>query len=370
MEIIPVTDQAGLRKFVELPYQFYKHDPVWIPPLRSEEWKEFDPKSNRMLDHCETALFLAVEGKRVLGRIAAFTDRLALEAWKEPIGLFGSYECVNDPAVSNALLSTARGWLQQKGMKFMRGPWSFATQEWGLVLEGFTPPPVFLAPYNPPYYNDQMTAFGLSKVKDLKVYYADVAEGYQVPERILTLTDRIKEKYGVHTRPINMKNLEEDIIKLVEITNVTLENNWGIYPVTKAEAIQMAHDMKDFVNPEAIIFAEDAEGKPIGFAMSLPDINTLLPGLDGRLFPFGWLKLLTGLKKIRQYRMWALGVLPEYHGKAIDAVLYRATYDALYHLNVRLEINYVLEDNDMMNNALYRLGVKDLRRYRIYQMEI
>jgi ribosomal protein S18 acetylase RimI-like enzyme len=96
----------------------------------------------------------------------------------------------------------------------------------------------------------------------------------------------------------------------------------------------------------------------------------LLKGLNGRLLPFGWLKLLLGMPRIRQYRLWALGVLPEYHGKGVDALMYRRTYEALAPLRPRIEINYVLEDNVPMNNALRRLGVKDLRRYRIYEMPI
>ena len=108
----------------------------------------------------------------------------------------------------------------------------------------------------------------------------------------------------------------------------------------------------------------------IGFAMALPDVNVLLHGLDGRLLPFGWLKLLWGLPRLRQYRMWALGVAPEYQGKAVDSLLYRHVYEALYPRRVRIEINYVLEDNTPMNNALRRLGVKDLRRYRVYEMGV
>jgi ribosomal protein S18 acetylase RimI-like enzyme len=132
----------------------------------------------------------------------------------------------------------------------------------------------------------------------------------------------------------------------------------------------MAHDLKAIVNPDALLIAEDQQGQPIGFALSLPDVNTILKGLNGRLFPFGWLKLLFGLKKIRQYRMWGLGVVPEYQGKAIDTLLYKATYEALKDRQVRMEINYVLEDNHRMNNALLKLGVEPIRRYRVYEMAI
>ncbi|NTV35587.1 MAG: N-acetyltransferase, partial [Anaerolineaceae bacterium] len=244
MQIIQVQSKAELKQFIEVPYQFYKHDSNWVAPLRSEQAGQYDLVKNPMLDHCTYTLFLLKEGGKVLGRVSAFTDRLALEAWQQPIGLFGSFECINDPAAARLLLDAARNWLKSQGMSTMRGPWSFASQEWGLVVEGFTPPPVILAPYNPPYYNDLLTAYGLEKAKDLLVYYMDQREGYQIPERILQLTDRVQERYHVTVRAIDMRNLERDVITLLKIANTSIEHNWGYYPVTEAEARGLARDLK------------------------------------------------------------------------------------------------------------------------------
>ena len=167
-----------------------------------------------------------------------------------------------------------------------------------------------------------------------------------------------------------MANLENEVMTIMEIANCSIADNWGFYPVTEAESRVMAHDLKQIINPKAVLIAENKDGKPIGFAISLPDINLLLKSFKGRLFPFNWLRLLFGLRKINQYRMWALGVIPEYQGKAIDTLLYKSTYEAIYNPTVRVEINYVLEDNQRMNNALMNLGVKPLRRYRVYEMPI
>lgn len=370
MEIAPVTTRKDLKAFIELPYQLYKHDPVWVAPLRSEQKAQYVPAKNPMLNHCEYVLFLARKEGKVVGRISAFLDRLALEHWQQPIGLFGSFECINDNEVAQGLLSAARDWLKSKGMTSMRGPWSFASQEWGIVVEGFEPSPVILGPYNPPWYNDFLVNFGLGKGDDLLVYVADVSTGYRVPEKYLTLVDIVRKRYNVHTRPLNMKNIEADVLTIINLANVSISDNWGFYPVTEAEGRAMARDLKQIINPKAVIIAETAEGKPIGFAMSLPDINQVIKGLNGHLFPVGIWRMLTRLPRLTHYRMWALGVIPEYQGKAIDTLLYRATYDAIYSDKLRLEINYVLEDNDRMNNALHKLGVQDLRRYRVYEMPI
>jgi len=370
MHLQKVNTHQQLKQFIQLPYRLYRHDENWIAPLRSEQWAQFDPQKNPMLTHCETQLFLLKKGKEVIGRCSAFIDHLAVEHWGEPIGLFGSFECIENEQAAQLLLEAAQDWLKAHGMTAMRGPWSFASQEWGLEIEGGERPPVILAPHNPPYYADYFTKFGLNKAIDLIAYLADMKDGYRLPERYLKLTDRISDRFGVTVRPVDMNHLEKEVMTIVELSNRSISDNWGYYPVTADEARAMAHDLRQIVNPEALLIAQDAEGNPIGFGLSLPDVNTLLKGGNGRLFPFGWLKLLLGLKKIRQYRMWALGVVPEYQGKAIDTLLYKATHDALKDSQVCMEINYVLENNHRMNNALLKMQVKPIRRYRVYEKTI
>ena len=370
MDITKVETPAELKAFIDLPYRLYKDDPVWVPPLRDEQRGQFDPLRNPLLDHCEYALFLLNDNGTVSGRIAAFIDKLAVEAWGEPVGLFGYYECPRDPDASRLLLGTAREWLAQRGMKAMRGPWSFVSQEWGAVVEGYSPSPVVMAPYNPPYYNDQFNAFGLGKAKDLLVYVVDVRDGYHIPDRILTLTDRVAKRFNVRVRPLEMKNFNREVETIISLSNQSLENNWGYSPVTEAEVRAMAHDLKPIIHPKAVVFAEDQNGKAIGFAIAIPNVNRILKGLNGSLFPFGWVKMLWMLPRLTEYRMFALGVIPEYHGCGIDSLIYRALYEACYTADIRVEINYVLEDNYAMNNAILKLGAKPLRRYRVYEMSI
>jgi len=370
MQVRATQTPKDVKAFIELPYQFYRHDPMWVPPLRSEQAGLVNPKRNPLLQHCDWQLFLLEEGDRTIGRVAAYIDWLAVEAWGEMVGFFGHYECPPDENASRLLLTAAQDWLKERGMRFMRGPWSFVSQEWGLVLEGFSPPPVIMAPYNPAYYNHQMIDFGLQKVKDLLCYEIDVAKGDHIPNRILELTDVVARRYQVRVRQIDMRNYDREVRHIVELSNLSLENNWGYSPVTEAEVQAMARDLKPVIQPRGVLFAEDAKGQVIGFAIALPDVNTLLTGLNGRLFPFGWIKLLHGLPRLRRYRMFALGVIPAYHGKAVDSLLYRALNESLYAPDTWIEINYVLEDNYPMNNAIRKLGARPLRRYRIYQAQI
>ncbi len=370
MEIIPVTTRKDLAAFIDLPYRLYKNDPVWVPPLRDEQRGQFNPKRNPLLDHCQWQLFLLMEKGKPIGRIAAFIDLLAIDFWKERIGLFGYLECIHDPKAAHLLLEAARTWLISKDCSSMRGPWSFVSQEWGSVVEGFTPSPVVMGPYNPPWYNDFYTDFGLAKVKDLLCWSISASAGYKIPERILRLTDAVQKRYNVRIRQLDMKHYAEEVKVIIELANSTIIDNWGYSPVTEAEVQAMAHDMKPILQQKGVLFAEDAQGRPIGFAITLPDVNSLLKGLNGRLFPFGFIRLLTGIQRLKRYRMFALGVIPEYQGKAVDSLIYRAMHETLYSPDLWMEINYVLEDNWPMVNAIKKLEATPLRRYRVYEMKI
>lgn len=370
MQIIEVHTRKHLKQFIRLSYDFYHDDPNWVAPLRSEYKIQFDKKKNPFLEHTDYQLFLLEDQGRVIGRIAAFIDTLAVDFWKESVGLFGYYECIENEKASSLLLHAAEEWLKSKGMTSMRGPWSFVSEEWGMVIEGFEPPPVIMAPYNHKYYPEQIESFGLSKVKDLLCYYISAKEGYKIPDRILSHTDKVADRYKVRVRKMDMKKFNDEVQTILGITNQSLLNNWGYTPVTDAEAKAMAKDLKRVIQPSGVLFAEDETGEAIGFILAIPDLNVLLKGLNGRLLPFGWIKLLYGMKRLRSHRLFGLAVIPEYHGKGIDSLIYRKLYETLYTSDMWMEINYVLEDNFPMNNAISKLAAKPLRRYRIYEKRL
>jgi GNAT superfamily N-acetyltransferase len=369
MEIVEARSKAQIREFGLLPYSMYRGVRCWVPPLRGDQLRLFRAETNPLLQHCNHALFLLRDGGKTIGRVAAFVDHLAVDYWKRRIGFFGSYECPDDPHASRLLLDSARAWLELQAMDVMRGPISFASQEWGFVVEGFEHPPTIMAPYNKPYYGSQAEAYGLRKAKDLIVYEADVGAGYTIPERYLRLMDDVALRHRVQIRPLDMKRFQEDARIIMDLSNLSIADNWGYYPVTEAEAEQMARDLKQIVHPEAVLIAE-VDGRPIGFSLALPDVNLLLKGLNGHLLPFGIFKLLWGLPRLTTYRLFGLGVHPDYHGLGIDSLLYARTWQVVAPQKARVEIDYVLEDNVPMNNALRRLGVTQIKTYRVYEMPI
>jgi len=370
MRICQVESRRDMRDFIKLPYELYVRDKVWVPPLRSEQRKQFSSKTNPFLEHCRWQLFLLKEKGKVIGRIAAFIDTLANVFWKEQVGLFGYFECIADKTASNMLLEAAKKWLIEQQCSTMRGPWSFVSQEFGMVVEGFEPSPVIMAPFNPPYYKEHLEDIGLKKAKDLLCWEISMADGYRIPQRIVKLTDVIAERYGITVRKLNIKNYDKEIQTILDLSNTSLIQNWGYSPATEAEAKDMAKEMKRIIQAKGVLFAEDKNGRPIGFIIALPDLNSLLKGLNGRLFPLGFIKLLWGIPRLRKYRLFALGVIPEYQRKAVDSLLYRALNESLFSKDLWIEINYVLEDNWPMINAINKLEATQSRRYRVYEMEI
>ena len=369
MQVSQVQNKRDTRAFVNLPYTLYTKDPCWVPPLRSEQHKLLTPEGNPMLRHCDYALYLLRDGDRVVGRIAAFVDHIAVDFWKQPVGFWGSYECIDSDEGARLLLDAARGFLREHGMREMRGPINFTITEWGFVSKGYDRPPTIMSPHNPPYYNRQVTGYGMSKAKDLVVFEGDIAEGYAMPERFSRSFERIARRYHVTVRSLDMSNLERDVLIVVDIMNRSVVYNWGSYPVTEEEGLAIVSDLKQIVDPELVLFAE-VDGEPIGFAITLPDINRLLRGGNGRLLPTNLFKILFGLKRLRHYRTWALGLLPEYHGKGIDSLLYYRTYELVRERNAHVEINYVLEDNIKMIAPLLKMNIEHTKTFRVYSMAI
>jgi GNAT superfamily N-acetyltransferase len=369
MNIYTVKTAGYLKKFIDFPYHLHRHTPLWIPPLRFDQKNIFNPKKNSILNHCEYQFFLLYKNSKIIGRIVAYINHVANEYWKEKIGFFGHYECIEDQLAASLLLETTEKWLRERGMEKMRGQWNFVSQDIGFIYKGFDVPPIILSSYNPPYYNDQMVECGMQKAKDLLVYGCDTTKGYKIPERFVKFTDRIAERYRVNVRPINMKNLVEDARIIVHLTNDATGDNWGYYPVDEAEADQIAAELKMIVHPEVVLIAE-VDGEPIGYMITLPDVNHLLKEMNGRLLPFGIFKLLRGIKKLTRYRIWALGLLAPYQKKGISVLMFRKLNDILGDKDVYVEANWVLEDNILMNNTLIQLKFDLIKKYRIYEKQI
>ncbi len=376
-------EQAQTRQdfedFIRFPFQLYRGDPNWVPLLLSERRKFLDPKRNPFFDHADVALWLARRNGRVVGTISSHIDHLHNKIHDENIGMFGLFEAVNDYAVAEVLLSTARDWVRERGMAALRGPLSFSqNDECGLLIDAFDGPPMVMMPYNPPYYSEFFERFGLTKAMDLYAYIGDLAqfEGdpNKLPAKLVRVTDKVRRRAGVTMRPANMKAYDEEILEAKAVYNRAWEKNWGFVPMTDAEFDKMAADLKQVLDPNLAIIAE-IDGEPVGVSVAVPDINQVFKRLNGRLFPFGWIKALWYARKITGARLMIMGVVEEHRGRGIESLLMFETLKAAVENGYQsTEMSWILENNDMMNRIVANVGqpygAHVYRTYRIYQMPV
>jgi len=370
MNIVPVTNRKTMKAFVNFPRGLYRNNPYWVPPMWGEERHAYDGKTNVMLRDNNYLLLLVYEKETLLGRSIIYIDAEFNRYYKAATGFFGAFECIENQQAANLLLSASTKWLKERGMTAMRGPIHPIAESWGFLLKGYESKPVLMASYNPPYYHDLMESFGLNKIKDLLAYEADISAGYQVPERIGRFTQQLLERHPEFSvRRIDRKNLMTDAEHIWKITNIALSDNWGYVPVDEFVMKDLVRRLKVILDADAIWFVQD-KGVPVGYALGFPDPNLIIHAIKGKLFPTGFLHLLLGKKHIRRYRLFGLGVLPQYHGLGLDVLLYKNLYDALIKKEFLLEANYILEDNWKIRNALEKLNLVRTKEYRVYEMSL
>ncbi|MBU0740747.1 GNAT family N-acetyltransferase [bacterium] len=371
--VAPVSGKKDLDAFLHLPYRIYADDPHYVYPLLAQLKEFFDRRKNPFFKHAETGLWLARRDGEVIGRIGACVDRYHNEYWREQIGFYGFYECIDDAVVSHALLDTARDWLRERGMTVMRGPLNFTTNHDnpGLLIDGEPSPPVTGMSYNPTYYQDQFESYaGLAKCKDLWAWRVD-AEDIKLSKRV---ADGVRQvlagKTDLTVRPIDKKDFRNEVELIRSLYNDCWNENWGFIPMDPEEFYFSAKEMKTMVNENLLLIAE-WRGEPIGFSMTIPDFNLALKRVRGKLFPFGILKFLLDRKKITYARTLLLGVLPEHRRKGVDVMMVLRSYKAAVKGGITAgECSWILEDNTPMNNILEKLGARVYKTYRIYDLPL
>jgi GNAT superfamily N-acetyltransferase len=368
LEVRPVASKRELKAFIKLPWRLYRNEPNWVAPLVFDRKRFLDRSRNPFFKHAEVELFLAWRGEEPVGRISAQIDRNFNEFQHHDWGMFGFFECENDPEAAQALLSTAEEWLRARGRDRMVGPMDFTTNdECGILVEGHDLLPTILTNWHHPYYPDLIEGAGLTKAMDLYMWSLDVADRASVHPAIWRVAADVERKYGITVRNMRKKDIEAEIGRFLQVYNSAWERNWGFVPLTEEEVRHYAKDLKQILD-ERWAFIAEKDGEPVGAALTLPDYNQVFKHLNGRLLPFGWAKFLWHRRKIDRVRVFALGVKPEYQHTGVGAKLYEMHWDAGEHTGQgRGETGWTLETNTPMNHAMERMGGKVVRTYRVYE---
>jgi hypothetical protein len=374
LTLIPVATAADRTRFVDLVWRLYANDPNWVPPLKSEVKGLIGGiKTNPWFGHAEAQFWMVERDGRIVGRISAQVDQLVLQHMGPGTGHWGMFECVDDQAVADLLIDTAENWLRAKGMTKAQGPFSLSVwDEPGLLVQGFEGPPTVMMGHHLAYYERLITARGYAGVKDLHCWSLPIGQPFpEMVQRIVAFSERNTK---LVTRPVNKANFDAEAALILEILNDAWADNWGFVPLTPAEIAYVGKKLKPIVFEKLIRIAE-YEGVPVGFMMTLPDINELTRDLNGNLFPFGWAKLLWRLRKpqVKRMRVPLMGIRKSLQGHRVASLMafQMIEYirrDAIAEFGATEgEIGWILDDNGPMRSIADAIDSHVTRTYRVYE---
>ena len=363
----PVETRADRKAFLKLETELYRDDPNWVPPLWMTRKELVGFRHHPFYLDAEGQTFLVRRGDQIVGRIMAIINHAHNRFYNEKRGFFGFFECRDDPEASAELFSVACEWLRDRGMTCVRGPVNPSINyEWGLLVEGFDTPPTFLIPYNHQYYGSLVEASGFEKSQDMYSYDAHVDMLSSIDPKLQFIIDEATRRFDVTCRPLDRRNFDRDIRAFLDVYNRALERTWGYIPLSEAELEAYAKGLKHLIVPELTTFTE-IDGKPVGVGFGLLDYNPLIKKMNGRLFPFGFLTLMTGRKKLERLRLVSTNVIPEYQKWGLGLVtLSRILPDAIkYGIKIG-EFSWVLESNHLSRATIERGGAKLTKTLRVY----
>ncbi len=378
--VTPVSGKADFDAFIDVAYRINAQDPAWVPPLRSEVVALLTPGKNPFHEHATIQLFLARRGGRVTGRISAHIDHLALAQPAEQgmgpgTGNWGLLEA-EDEATARALIAAAEQWLRDQGMKRVLAPLSLSVwEEPGLLTKGFEQCPTVMMGHNLPAYQGWIEGDGYALAKKLFTYELDITKSF--PPLIQRIVQSGEKNPRITIREVEIRHFDRDSRILIDILNDAWSANWGFVPFTESEIVHTGKKMRPLVREDLIMIAE-YDGRPVAFMMVLPDFNEPVKAIGGKLFPFGWAKLLWWLRKpkVRTMRVPLMGVLKEYQASRLASQLAFMMIEFIRRNSItrygatRGEIGWILDDNQGMNSIAEAINSHVNREYSIYEKDL
>jgi GNAT superfamily N-acetyltransferase len=371
LEVRPVRSGGDRKRFVELPYRLHANEPHWIPPLRIERRLFLTPRFNAFFKHGEAQLFLAERDGRPAGRISAQVDRAFNDFHGNAWGMFGFLELEEDREVLEGLLEAAARWLRERRRDRMVGPMDFTmNDESGVLIDGFDRDPMVRQPWHPPYYRRLCEEAGLQKAVDLFMWELHVENRDQVLPIIWELAEKLEPKHGITIRRMTRRSLRRDLDAFAEIYNEAWSRNWGFVPYSKEDLDAYAQELHLVFDRHWFMVAEQ-EGKTVGVAITVPDVNQVLRKMKGRLLPLGWWHYLRRGHLIDAIRVGFLGVKPAYQHTGVAAGLYAEHWKTAQVRRQKWgEMGWILETNKAMNRGMEAMGGRVVKRYRVYEREL
>ena len=317
--------KKNLRKFTQFQIDLYRSNDCYVPPLVSDDVKTLDPKKNPAFDFCEAQCFMAYEGGRPVGRVAAIINNAVNERSGEKSVRFGFLDFEDNPEVSAALMKAVEQWGKERGMTRVIGPLGFTDLDHeGMLIEGFDELSTMATIYNYPYYPEHIERLGYAKDSDWKEFVMDVPDG--IPEKMNRVADIVKKRTGLKVKKYtSRKKIKEEYGRaLFELVNEAYDQLYEYSPLTDRQIEYYINQYLDLLDLDLVTIIVDEEEKLVGVGISMPSMSRALQKAKGKLFPFGWIPLLKGLKgKNDRVDLLLVAVKPEYQSKGVNALLFQ-----------------------------------------------
>lgn len=364
----PVESRSEERRFIRLPWDIYRGDPNWVPPLIHSQKGLLGFLPHPFYENAESRSFLVRRGGTDVGRITAIVDHAHNERHAERRGFFGFFECRDDAAAARALFGAARDWLHGRGMTCVRGPANPSLNyEAGLLVDAFDKPPSFMTTYNAPWYPRLVEDNGFVKAQDLYAYWGEVPMLAKLDPKLREMRDAVLQRFNVKLRPLNRSRFEDEVRLYFQIYNGSMRANWGFVPFSEAEILHLAGELRHLIVPD-LAFVAEVDGRPVGTTFALLDYNPRIRAIGGRLLPFGLFRLLWNKRGIKHVRLVTANVVPEYQAWGIGLVLLDALVPPVLEWGIQeAEFSWILESNMLSRGSLERGGAIRTKTWRIYQ---
>ena len=362
-----------VRAWIDLPYRIYAGEPLWVPQLVDDARFQLNREKNPFYLYGHADFFLAEKNGVPAGRIAVLDNR-RLNIWRnERTAFFYLFEVIESFDVAEALFEAAYDWAQKRNLDCIIGPKGFLTiDSVGLLAQGFERFPAMGMAWNYPYYSEFMERLGFAKETDYTSGWVSV--DFQVPDKVFRIAEKVKAHYGYHTQTFtSRKEILPVIDQVIETYNQSFVNNWEFTPISDFEARVLAHRILSVLQDPTLPRVVWKDDKVAGFILAYPDINRTIKQVQGRVWPLGWWHLMRGFKRTEWIDLNGAGILPQYQGRGVDAVLIAELWRTVNGPNKQYryaEICQINEANDKMQREMADLGVTFDKRHRIFRKHL
>ena len=377
LTVAPVSGKKGRAAFVDLGRAFSSRLEHFVPQLRSEQLELVNEDKNPFFGHARAQLFIAYRGGLAAGRISAHSDELALQVppsqgFGPGTGFFGYFDA-EDEETAHALLAQAETWLRGEGMTKVLGPLSMSIwEEPGLLVKGQDHAPMIMMGHHPEHYAGWIESAGYARAKTLFTYDLDISEDF--PPLVQRIVKSGERNDRIIVRRVDKSRWDDEVQVVLAILNDAWSDNWGFVPFSPAEVAYAGKKLRPLIHEELNMIAE-VDGRPVAFMLTFPDVNHVLAKTNGKLFPFGWIRMLRWLKKPvgSGMRVPLMGVLKEMHNTRLASqlafmMISKIRQEAARHYgSKRGEIGWILEDNQGMVAIANTINSQINREYAIYE---